>query len=596
MDILSSPYAPTGALLTLNGSGRDNGADPLEQGQPALAALGGGGFVAAWTSQGGDDSGTAVMARLFAADGTPSGADFRVNNYTASDQSQPAVTALPGGGFAVVWTSHQQDGQGDGIYMQRYGADGAPAGGEVQVSSDAPHDQNAPDIVVSPDGGVFVAWSSLGQDGSGWGVYGRRIEADGTQGPEVRLNQATEGDQRDVDLAAIGNRFVAAWTGDETRMAPDYLLEDSVTFRVMQPGGAKGSAEIGTGAFAFPQRGVADLAVAVSATGLHLAWVQESLRGNGYSDYSSFAQSFTLEGTALSPVIGVADGRAIALVGTESGVLTAASYVSDYRGGSSGEIRFDLHGAAGAAQGGTIALSPGRDAPTTGPGLPETPAAMQLSDGSVILAWAQSLQGSGSVDLPSPGPGDIIATRLIPNALPEGSFILSGEAEPGAKLTAVPDLVDPDGLGAFSYQWFRGGDAIAEATGTTYSLTEADRGEAITARITYTDGHGVQDVVESDPFASFGYELLGTPNRDTLTGSEGRDSIQGLAGDDLIRGFGGSDSISGGLGADTLDGGAGDDVLIGGPGEGDLRDVIYGGAGNDRIDGGYGNDQLHGGT
>ena len=54
------------------------------------------------------------------------GDEFRVNSYTGSTQYQSEVAALDGGGFVVTWMSSDQDRSGQGIYSQRYDADGTP--------------------------------------------------------------------------------------------------------------------------------------------------------------------------------------------------------------------------------------------------------------------------------------------------------------------------------------------------------------------------------------------------------------------------------------------------------------------------------------
>ena len=49
---------------------------------------------------------------------------------------------------------------------------------------------------------------------------------------------------------------------------------------------------------------------------------------------------------------------------------------------------------------------------------------------------------------------------------------------------------DDDGLGVITYQWQRGGVDIGGATGSTYTLVDADVGALITAVASYTDGQG----------------------------------------------------------------------------------------------------------
>ncbi len=99
----------------------------------SVTALAGGGFVVTWTSNGQDGSGTGIYGQRYAADGTPLGSEFR-STRSPPTQLYPSVTALAGGGFVVTWTSNGQDGSGSGIYGQRYAADGSPLGSEFRVN------------------------------------------------------------------------------------------------------------------------------------------------------------------------------------------------------------------------------------------------------------------------------------------------------------------------------------------------------------------------------------------------------------------------------------------------------------------------------
>lgn len=62
------------------------------QSAPSVAALSDGGFVIAWAEANGDESGSAVRGRVFAADGTPRDA-FLANSTEAGSQSAPIVAA-----------------------------------------------------------------------------------------------------------------------------------------------------------------------------------------------------------------------------------------------------------------------------------------------------------------------------------------------------------------------------------------------------------------------------------------------------------------------------------------------------------------------
>ena len=60
---------------------------------------------------------------------------------------------------------------------------------------------------------------------------------------------------------------------------------------------------------------------------------------------------------------------------------------------------------------------------------------------------------------------------------------LSGSALVGSTLRATAGTWAPTGV-TFTYQWFRGGKAVAGGSRTTYKLTTADRGKTIALRVT----------------------------------------------------------------------------------------------------------------
>ena len=66
------------------------------------------------------------------------------------------------------------------------------------------------------------------------------------------------------------------------------------------------------------------------------------------------------------------------------------------------------------------------------------------------------------------------------NDAPTGLVTISGTAQENQVLTASNTLADADGLGTISYQWQRDGGDVAGATGTTYTLGDADVGHTST--------------------------------------------------------------------------------------------------------------------
>ncbi len=76
------------------------------------------------------------------------------------------------------------------------------------------------------------------------------------------------------------------------------------------------------------------------------------------------------------------------------------------------------------------------------------------------------------------------------NTAPTGLPTIDGTAQVGETLTASTSAIaDADGLTnvSYSYQWLAGGNDIAGATGSSYTLTSSEQGKAIQVRVTFTD-------------------------------------------------------------------------------------------------------------
>src|SRR5262249_15706616 len=128
----------------------------------------------------------------------------------------PVVAMDNNGNFVVVWDSYGQDGSGAGVYGQRYSAAGAKLGGEFRVNTYTSGDQAYAPLAMDNKGNFVVVWSSYGQDGSGYGIYGQRYNAAGTKlGGEFLVNTTTAGSQDYVRLAMnSGGAFVVVWEGN----------------------------------------------------------------------------------------------------------------------------------------------------------------------------------------------------------------------------------------------------------------------------------------------------------------------------------------------------------------------------------------------
>ncbi|WXG40823.1 MAG: hypothetical protein WED07_08615 [Candidatus Freyarchaeum deiterrae] len=134
-----------------------------------------GAFVMAWESP--DGSAEGVYTRLFNSAGNALTGDIQVNTYTSAHQRMPSVCCFSNNsGYIVVWSSWLQEGYGeanDGIYCRVFNSMGQSFTDEVHVNEYINDRQEYPSVQCLENGSFVVAWESLGQDGSGLGVYFR---------------------------------------------------------------------------------------------------------------------------------------------------------------------------------------------------------------------------------------------------------------------------------------------------------------------------------------------------------------------------------------------------------------------------------------
>ncbi len=176
-----------------------------------------GNFVVTWSSKNQDGDGWGIYAQRFYASGVAAGSEFRVNTTTTKDQVFSSVAMDDSGNFIITWSSDEQDGDKWGVYAQRYNAAGAAQGSEFRVNSFTSKEQLGANVAMDAAGNFVITWSSHDQDGNNWGVYAKRFDAAGTVlGGEFRVNNTTSNEQTASSVAMddSGN-FVVTWSSKD---------------------------------------------------------------------------------------------------------------------------------------------------------------------------------------------------------------------------------------------------------------------------------------------------------------------------------------------------------------------------------------------
>ncbi len=184
---------------------------PGDQHYPDVAGLTNGKYAIVWASYDQDGSKYGIYGQLFDTDGSTSGDEFQINQYTSEDQTRPKVAALGDGAFVVVWDTISQDGSGWGTVGRRYKADGSADGAEFILNSTTSSSQYMVSVAGQTEGTFMAGWQGY-HDGSGYGVYQRLFNASNTpQYGDSNIHSSTSNDQLEPDLAAHPAGFVAVW-------------------------------------------------------------------------------------------------------------------------------------------------------------------------------------------------------------------------------------------------------------------------------------------------------------------------------------------------------------------------------------------------
>jgi Ca2+-binding RTX toxin-like protein len=451
------------------------------QSTPSITALNDGGFVVTWMSDGQDGSFEGIYAQRYDANGVAQGSEFRVNTTTINSQLDSAITGLAAGGFVVTWMSLGQDGSGYGIYAQRYGSNGVAQGSEFRVNTYTADAQLYPSIAALTDGGFVVTWESWDQDGSLEGIYAQRYDSNGAvQGSEFQVNTYTTNSQYIPSITAlIAGGFVVTWTSE----------------------GQDGS------------RG-----------GIYA----QRYDSNGVAQGSEFrVNTTTTDRQYLPSITALNDGGFV------------VTWMSDGQDGSAGGIYAQRYDSNGAVQGSEIQVN------TYTIDNQYYPSITVLNDGGFVVTWMSEGQ-DGSL-------WGIYAQRYDSNGVAQGSeFRVNTTTTDSQHLPSITALID----GGFVVTWISEGQ----------------------------DGSGGGIYAQR-------YDANGVAGGLTLTGSANDDYLNVAASmttSAKLLGMAGNDVLQGGIGNDTLDGGAGNDILNGGAGE----DILIGWSGADTMIGGLGNDSY----
>lgn len=538
------------------------------QANVSLAGLPDGGFIAVWDSN--MVISHEIVGQRFDALGNKVGGEFQINTTTASEQTNPHVVALKGGGFVVTWDTIVDDLYED-VRAQVFDAGGQRAGAEILVNTAVAGQQGLSTVTDLPNGGFAVAYRTDARPAIGTLV--QKFDLAGRKdGSELLAGRSDGwlGGVTDIDSLDDGS-LVVTWIGNFDAA----LNGGHAAFRLIDPDGTLRGADQRTLATMLPYQGAVLGASVVADTG---------------SDYV-FLLSIRNAATNTTSVK--------AMVARSDQVSWSAGVELNGDGLPSRTVTLD--GAAILPHGRMVVAWHG-PSPDDGQGISHIRALV----GHYDLASSESddkLAGGANADwIDGLGGNDVIEGFL-------GNDVIFGGAG--------DDIIDGG----------PGSDTIDGGPGTdTVTYAKADNGPAGIALAALTNGGWGNDTLRNVE------NVIGTIYHDVIFGTDGTNVIDGGSGNDTINGSGGDDDLRGGAGIDiaaftfaasgvtvslgmqggaqqtgegfdtltgfeSLAGSAFNDMLTGDDGAntlagGDGLDVLYGGKGADVLAGGAGADYF----
>ncbi|UVO50128.1 hypothetical protein M0208_06195 [Sphingomonas sp. SUN019] len=539
------------------------------QDTPDIGGAADGGFVVTWRSEfrsgGLDNLDFEIQARALLP-GQVIANEFRVNKLTTDSQFSPSVTARADGGFAIAYSSGEENSlPGTSVNTQYLDANGKATGPELFTEYDYYH--RVPEVASFRDGGVVTVW---GGESSGEG--------------EVRFSTGvvqsrfSYGWDSGVDTKAVATLsdtdFVVTWFG--YRDEADAMEGGTPAFyaQILRRDGTGGvTFEIGDAKGGQPDSSITQL----SNGNFVVVWCDGTFGDDPVSDPGADvkARIFDVGGQAVTDAFTVNTGIAADQFNPDVAALSGGRFVIVWQNG---------------------AEAPGVPAPAS-----TIRAQVFDADGArfdeEFQVNAPSVINSGDPSVTSLG-GDRFAVAWTGDEADLGSdggikvqlFAADG-APPAEKIkgTGGNDQLT-GGFGDDQISGEKGVDAIFAGFGA--DLVFGDKGEDALY------GGGGDDRVFGGWQSDAIYGELGD---DTLYGDVGVISAGSRGANDRLFGGDGDDTLYGDAVTITAGGRGGNDILLGGRG----ADKLYGDGGSgagvaaangdDKLDGGDGNDELWGG-
>ena len=508
--------SPSSATVTVNDDDDPPNSAPVFMNQPTTATVAensdDGTAVATVTA---DDADTltysldATSDKLFDIDSSSGAITVQVDSGSALDhEATPSITAT-----VTATDTHNATATHD-IRI------------DITDMDEPPGKPAAPNVAGASATSVTVSWSAPTNTGPAISDYDVRFRASGDTswtdhsftgtGTSTTISSLTEGTTYEVQVMATNAEGDSDWSDSGTGVAQaPSATNPTITIAAGTSPVTEGTAATFTvTASPAPSANLTvNLTVADASGSDFVASGDEgsktvTINANATTAaYSVSTQSDTTDEPDGEVTVTVAAGTGYTVGSPSSGTVTVNDDDDRLNSAPTGSVTItgtvaedqtltaDTSGVADADGLGTFSYQWKRGGADISGAASSTYVLVQDDVGETITVTVSYTDGGGTAEsLTSAATGAVANV----NDSPTGSVTITGTATQDRTLTAnASGVADEDGLGTFSYQWKRGGTNISGATSTTYRLVQADVGSTITVTVSYTDGEGTAEIVES---------------------------------------------------------------------------------------------------
>lgn len=212
-DIYAQRFSADGSAIGRNFKVNDD-LGSAKQHLVDIAAGENGGFTIAWEDvRNGERN---IFAQRYDGDGSALGSNFRVNDDQGDAlQTDPHISEGRNGIFLIAWID-ERHGQVD-IYAQRYAADGTPLGGNFRVNDEEGDVEHVnPAVSMDEDGKFIITWEN--RRTSAGDIFAQRFAADGSaMGNNFKVTSVhSSAGFSSPDVKLVENRIYTTWTKNRT--------------------------------------------------------------------------------------------------------------------------------------------------------------------------------------------------------------------------------------------------------------------------------------------------------------------------------------------------------------------------------------------